>query len=132
VLGGVIARGPIRRTVTVNLVALNRLDGADAAAGALLRRYVLGLSLVAATAPMDGFLRAGCLLTPDPGDEPVWHAVGRDGRRSPLALDHDVALAYAQTAAAAFGVGEAKSVTFDKTRAKNDLKDKKPAKAAGD
>ena len=117
--GGVIARGPIRRTVTVNLVALRRLDGED---GPALRRYVLGLALVAATAPMDGFLRAGCLLTPDPDAEARWEIVGRDGRRAPLDLDHDAARAYAERAAAAFGVGEAKSVAFDKSRAKDDLK----------
>jgi CRISPR-associated protein Csb1 len=29
-----------------------------------LRHYILGLTLVAAIEPIDGFLRAGCLLTP--------------------------------------------------------------------
>lgn len=132
ILGGVIARGPIRRDVTVNLVALRRLDGED---GGKLRRYVLGLALVAATAPMDGFLRAGCLLTPDPDAEATWQAVGRDGRRNPVALGHDAALAYAQSAAQVFGVAAARTVTFDKARAVDDLpkeKDKKAAKADGD
>ena len=54
-----IARGPIRRDVTIKLIALRRLNGAN---GQALRRYVPGLALVAATAPLDGFLRA-CLLT---------------------------------------------------------------------
>ena len=44
--GGIIARGPIRRDVTVNLIALRRLNGEN---GEALRRYVLGLALVAAT-----------------------------------------------------------------------------------
>jgi hypothetical protein len=51
--------------VTVNLVALRQLGGDD---GEALRAYVLGLALVAAAEPQDGFLRQGCLLTPDPAD----------------------------------------------------------------
>src|SRR5262245_138056 len=46
--GGVVARGPIVRDVTVNLIALRRLEGANAPK---LRHYILGLSLVAATEP---------------------------------------------------------------------------------
>ena len=49
--GGVIARGPIRRDVTINLIALRRLEGEN---GRTLRRYILGLAIVAASAPMDG------------------------------------------------------------------------------
>jgi hypothetical protein len=62
VLGGVIARGAIQRDITVNLVALRRLNGDQ---GQALRRYILGISLVAAIEPMDAFLRQGCLLVPD-------------------------------------------------------------------
>jgi CRISPR-associated protein Csb1 len=119
--GGVIARGPIRRDVTVNLIALRRLDGEH---GEALRRYVLGLALVAATAPMDGFLRAGCLLTPDPDAQGEWTEVARSGERRPVALDQDIALAYAQAAATAFGVGQDRQVQFDKKRAVEDLKAK--------
>lgn len=121
VLGGVIAHGPIRRDVTVNLIALRRLDGEN---GEALRRYVLGLALVAATAPMDGFLRAGCLLTPDPDAPDDWTEVARSGERRPGAIDQRLALAYAQAAATAFGVGEDKQVQFDKKRAVADLKAK--------
>ncbi|HMV70226.1 MAG TPA: type I-U CRISPR-associated RAMP protein Csb1/Cas7u, partial [Myxococcota bacterium] len=60
--GGVIAEGPIRRDVTVNLVALRRLDGDR---GPELRRYLLGLALIAAAEPLDPFLRQGCVLVPD-------------------------------------------------------------------
>jgi CRISPR-associated protein Csb1 len=52
--GGVVARGAIERTITVNLVALRKLHGENAQN---LRRYILGLALVAATEPLDGFLR---------------------------------------------------------------------------
>ena len=117
--GGVIANGPIRRDVTVNLVALRRLEGGD---GRTLRRYILGLALVAATAPLDGFLRSGCLLTLDPGHEPVWEAVLRNGERLSVELDEDVALGYARAAADAFGVGEDRDVRFDKDYAMADAK----------
>lgn len=115
--GGIVVRGEIRRTVTVNLVALRRLGGDD---GPALRRYVLGLALVAATAPLDGFLRQGCLLTPDPDAPASWAAVGRDGRREAVTLDGDAVLTLAQEAAVAFGVRESRSVPFDKARAKAD------------
>lgn len=119
--GGVIARGPIRRDVTVNLVALRRLEGEN---GRALRRYVLGLALVAAAAPMDGFLRAGCLLVQDPEDELQWHSVERNGQRHRVGLDAAIALRYAEGAAADFGVGESHTVAFDKKLAKEDTKAK--------
>ncbi|AXQ96313.1 type I-U CRISPR-associated RAMP protein Csb1/Cas7u (plasmid) [Cereibacter azotoformans] len=115
--GGVIARGVIRRDVTVNLVALRRLQGEESE---LLQRYVLGLALVAATAPQDGFLRAGCQLVPA-GPLTV-QRVARDGTRTDIALDHATALSYAQKAASAFGVGASRTVAFDKTRAKDDAR----------
>ena len=122
--GGVIANGPIRRDVTVNLVALRRLDGGD---GPALRRYILGLALVSATAPQDGFLRAGCLLTPDPEDEAVWHQVERTGARLAAELDEEVAFRYARAAADAFGVGEDREVSFDKDYARADAKTRRSA-----
>jgi CRISPR-associated protein Csb1 len=126
--GGVVARGPIARDITVNLVALRRLDGES---GAALRRYVLGLSLVAAIEPMDAFLRQGCLLVPDATVAAQWVLVGRRGERSPVALEEGAVLAYAQSAAAAFGVGQNKRVSFDNKRAKEDArKADKKAKAS--
>jgi CRISPR-associated protein Csb1 len=107
--GGIVARGEIRRDVTINLVALRRLGGERADD---LRRYILGLSLVAATAPQDGFLRAGCHLVPA-GPISV-ERVDRDGMRTALTLDHATARAFAEQAAAAFGVAERRRVEFDK------------------
>lgn len=128
--GGVVARGPIERDVTVNLVALRRLKGDD---GPTLRRYVLGLALVAATHTPEAFLRQGCLLTLDPSASGQWKAVARDGQRSPLALTEDIAVAYGERAAKAFGVGSDSNrrVAFRKDFAQDDLKElekKKPAK----
>lgn len=123
--GGVVVRGGVRRDVTVNLVALRQLNGEE---GEALRRYVLGLALVAATEPQDGFLRQGCLLTPDPDEDPDWTLVERSGKRVALSFGADAALAYAQKAAARFGVGGDRQVAFSKARAKEDLPAAKEAK----
>lgn len=125
--GGVVPRGPIEREVTVNLLALRQLRGERVDE---LRRYVLGLALVAATHPLDGFLRQGCLLVPDPSEPAVWTVVERSGKRSPIVLDETSALNYARTAAQKFGVGADRTVHFAKARAKADVKkaDKKSAK----
>jgi CRISPR-associated protein Csb1 len=126
--GGIIARGDIERSVTVNLIALRRLGGSNAEA---LRRYVLGLSLVAAAEPVEAFLRAGCMITPKPGSESIWTKVARDGTRSAIALSSQVARDYASAAAQAFGVGPSKRVDFRKDFASADAKlaDKEAAKA---
>lgn len=127
-LGGVVARGPIDRDVTLNLVALRRLTGDN---GQALRRYILGLSLVAAIEPMDAFLRQGCLLVPDERSPAQWALVGREGNRDPISLTDGIVQEYACAAAMAFGVGESKVIAFDKARAKKDVEEtKKPEKKA--
>jgi CRISPR-associated protein Csb1 len=125
--GGVVARGAIERTVTVNLVALRRLGGENAQN---LRRYILGLALVAASEPLDGFLRQGCLLVPDEKAPAAWEAVARDGTRAAVALSAAVALDYAGVAAEKFGVGPDRRIAFKKELAQADLKelDKKKEK----
>jgi CRISPR-associated protein Csb1 len=125
--GGVIARGPIERVVTVNLVALRKLDGENSQN---IKRYILGLALVAATAPLDGFLRQGCLLVPDEKSPAQWIAVARSGSRTPVELTAAIALEYAKAAADKFGVGQNRRVAFKKELAQADLKelDKKKEK----
>ena len=125
-LGGVIARGQIHRDVTVNLVALHRLNAGNPN-GEDLRRYILGLSLVAATAPSDPFLRQGCLLVPDTEAVPQWQLVERNGTRREVGLTEDLAKNYAEQAAKAFNVWkkERKTVRFEKDLAKNDTKKSK-------
>jgi len=125
--GGVIARGPIERVITVNLVALRKLNGESAQN---LRRYILGLALVAATAPLDGFLRQGCLLVPDEKSSAQWLAVARSGSRTPVELTAAIALEYAKAAADKFGRGQDRRVAFKKELAQADLKelDKKKEK----
>ncbi|HTT83816.1 MAG TPA: type I-U CRISPR-associated RAMP protein Csb1/Cas7u [Rhizomicrobium sp.] len=125
--GGVVARGTIERIITVNLVALRKLGGEN---GQELKRYILGLALVAAVEPLDGFLRQGCLLVPDEKEPAEWVAVARDGVRRPVGLSAAVALDYAKASANKFGVGPNRRVVFKKELAQADLKelDKKKGK----
>lgn len=116
--GGVRVRGDIWRDVTVNLIALRQLGGEN---GQELRRYVLGLALVAATESQDGFLRQGCFLTLDPDHPAQWNVVERTGRRTPVTLEPGVARDYAFTVAERFGVGKDRLVQFQKERARADL-----------
>lgn len=125
-LGGVIARDGITLDVTVNLVALRRLRGQGD--GSALRRYILGLALVAAVEPLDGFYRQGCLLTPDPETASRWVAVQRDGSRPAVELTAELAREYAKRAAKAFGVGSDRTEPFSKERAKADVSAEKTAK----
>ena len=117
--GGILVNGEIRRTITINLVALRYLRCEESWA---LRRYVLGLSLVSATAPFDSFLRQGCHLTPDPDTRAVWMAVARDGTREEVTLDAEDVLNFARDAAKKFGVGGDHKVSFKKEKAKKDEK----------
>jgi CRISPR-associated protein Csb1 len=119
-LGGIVARGPIVRDVTINLVALRRLHGGDAPN--VLRRYILGISLVAVTEPLDGFLRAGCLLVPKAGAKAPWIEVARTGERSELALETAAVRSFAADAAGKFGIATDRVVKFDPKLAKDDLK----------
>lgn len=117
--GGIVVHGGTFRDVTVNLVALRTLDGPN---GSALRRYILGLTLVAATASLDGFLRQGCLLVPDPDFSVSWSQVTRMGERKTIALTSDVAFDYAQGAAKDFGVADGEAFHFDKELARADVR----------
>ena len=121
--GGVIADGGIRRDATLGLAAIRQLHaGADAEQARVLRRYILGLSLVAFTAQTESYLRQGCTLVGNRENPREFVEVYPDGRREPSKVTHDVALQFATDAAAAFGVGESRTVPFEKERAKSDVK----------
>lgn len=84
VLGGVLVKGRVEREVTVNLVALRGLRGANDDETNAIRKYLLGLSLKAATADIELFLREGCLLRyAENGD--AWFQVPRRGEPTPVA-----------------------------------------------
>ena len=118
--GGVIAKGDIRREVTLQVAALRLLRGTTDDETRKLRAYLLGLALVAFTKPAVGFLRQGCNLVLDGDRKPESKVVFPDGRRKISEITHDAALAFAKQAAAAFGVGESKTVKFDTKLAKDE------------
>jgi CRISPR-associated protein Csb1 len=86
-----------------------------------LRRYILGLSFVALTAPAQTYLRQGCNLVPDIDKPRSFMLVNADGTRSELKLTHEQAMSFAKLAANDFGVGASESVKFDPSLAKKDL-----------
>jgi CRISPR-associated protein Csb1 len=133
--GGVHVRegGEIRRDASLNLVAVRALGAASQAGdGTLrLRRYILGLSLVALTAPQETFLREGCQLVPDTDRPAEWRLVHYDGTRKPFLLSHEKALAYAEAAANAFAVIQERKAEFRSDVAKGELaKSKEERKAS--
>ncbi|GBD31889.1 hypothetical protein HRbin33_00850 [bacterium HR33] len=120
--GGVLVEQEIRRDATLNLVALRALRAGRDADPLPLRRYILGLSLVAFTAPQETFLREGCQLVPDPDRPSTWSLVKHDGSREEnFEVAHEQALEYAKATATEFGVGPNKQATFDSTRARGEL-----------
>ena len=89
VLGGVLASGSIERDVTVNLVALRAINGADEDGTKSVRQYLLALALIAATAEINLFLREGCHLRYANDDR--WHAIPRRGEIEPVDLSSEAA-----------------------------------------
>jgi CRISPR-associated protein Csb1 len=129
--GGVIAKGGIRRDATLGLAALNLIAaGTDKEATLALRRYLLGLALVAVTKLPSGYLRQGTILVLDPDQKRKFDEVFPNGKRQPATITHEQALEFATATAKAFGVGASRTVEFDAERAKKDLTPEKDAKAA--
>jgi hypothetical protein len=83
-----------------------------------LRRYILGLALVALT-QRDGQqfnLREGCLLRVR--ESSVWKAVPFEGEETGISVDADVALTFAQAASKNFRVQTfERAFVFDKEKA---------------
>jgi CRISPR-associated protein Csb1 len=115
--GGVRVAGEIRRDITINLSAIRRLrvpsatDPAKSDSGRTLtlRRYILGLSLVAATARTEDKynLREGCQLRQRSGFTPVWREVRFEGDDDNCqGLTPERCEQYARLAANEFGVAK--------------------------
>lgn len=100
--GGVVAEGGIRRDAVLNLIALRSLDSTKDTHK--LRRYILGLCLVALTAPHDMSLREGCHLISVEDRPAQWKVVRHDGKRSAFDMTHKDALDFAKMAADDFAV----------------------------
>ena len=116
--GGIRVRGRIERTTILNLTAMRALGALAEHERQALQRYILGLALLAAVAPIDLFLRQGCLLVQSLEEPPISELVYRNGRREPLSIASEEAEAYARAAAESFGVGENRTAKFDKKTAK--------------
>jgi len=115
--GGVRVYGKIIRQTEVNLVALRALavmeNGELKADETLkLRRYILGLSLIAAIAQPDYNLRAGCLLVGDPEAATKAQVVTPDGKRATFEWDAETIIAYAKAVAADFKQAEGGEFNF--------------------
>jgi CRISPR-associated protein Csb1 len=119
--GGVIATGGIRRDASLHLAALRTIFAEDEEKTLILRRYIFGLAITAFTYAGAGYLRQGCNLVVDAEKGREFKAVYPDGRREPVTMTHAEAVALAQSAAAAFGVGQNREVAFEKARAEADL-----------
>lgn len=119
--GGILAKGGMRRDALLNLAALRRFQvPGDAEATMALRRYLLGVSLVALTAPQDSSLREGGELVADAERPAEWATVEHSGKRTKTAVAHAEAKSFAQAAASAFGVGEARAANFDTKKARKE------------
>jgi CRISPR-associated protein Csb1 len=78
VLGGIFVHDRIEREVTISLVALRALKSATETESRQIHRYLLALSLIAAVADVNLFLRSGCQLQiPEAND--CWRVVPRRG-----------------------------------------------------
>ncbi len=130
--GGVIATGGVRRDATLGLAAIRLLfAGKDEKKTLALRRYIFGLALTAFTHHSSGYLRQGCLLVVDPEKPREFVEVHPTGERKPLTVTHGDALQFATEAARAFGVGDSKTVPFEKERAVRDVKGEGDTKTKG-
>jgi CRISPR-associated protein Csb1 len=125
------AIGSIRRDATVGLPALRRLavlednGSLSAERTKALRRYILGLAIVALTAPPESFLRQGCNLVPDYEKPREFQLVNYDGTRVDLVLSHEESLQFAMDARMAYGIDTSERVrNFDPSIAEKAGEDK--------
>lgn len=122
--GGIIAKGGIRRDATLAIAALKLINASNDEATKKLRRYILGLALVAFTKLPGGYLRQGTILVSDPDKERTAKEVYANGTRKDFTISHADVLAYARAVAADFVVGANQDVAFDAEKAKKDLEGK--------
>jgi CRISPR-associated protein Csb1 len=133
--GGVRVYGNIVRQTEVNLVALRSLavleKGQVKADETLkLRRYILGLSLIAAIAQTDYNLRAGCLLVGDPDSPAKAGIVTPDGKRVAFDWDAETIIAYTQAVAKDFAKDAGGDFTFKPESVKEAINKKAAEKEA--
>jgi CRISPR-associated protein Csb1 len=137
--GGVRVFGQIVRRTEINLVALRsvavtKAGKIDAPETLKLRRYLLGLSLVAGRVQNAYNLRQGCLLVPVADPAPAAQVVLPSGQRQPFAWEFSTSFDFAQAAAKDYGVWTkdpvAEEFAFQPDKVKAALKAKTDEKAA--
>jgi CRISPR-associated protein Csb1 len=131
--GGVRVYGKIVCQTEINLVDLCALavpkgDGVDEAETLKLRRYILGLCLVAGRVQPNYNLRQGCLLVLKAGTQPAAEVVYPSGERRPFAWDLKTAVEFATSAAKDFGIGPGGEHPFEKSMVDARLKEKQQEK----
>jgi CRISPR-associated protein Csb1 len=115
-LGGVRVK-EIRRLGLLNLNVIRNLKGVDKEQTELLQKYLFGLALVAFVCPAELDLREGCELAHQiESNREI--SLRRLGSEESCSVTPEFALAYAESAASSFGVGENRVVEFDKKLAK--------------
>ncbi|MFZ4984437.1 MAG: type I-G CRISPR-associated RAMP protein Csb1/Cas7g [Blastocatellia bacterium] len=128
--GGVRVYGQIVRRTQINLARLRSLavtanDTIDYEATLRLRRYILGLSLVAGRVQPNYDLREGCLLHTR---KTVSQLVYANGENQPFNWEIADSFSYAGNAATAFGVGPSREVNFNTKDAQQEVEDLKKGK----
>jgi CRISPR-associated protein Csb1 len=137
--GGVRVFGRIIRRTEINLVALRsvavvKAGKIDAPETLKLRRYLLGVSLVAGRVQNAYNLRQGCLLVPVADLATAPQVVLPSGQRQPFAWEFGPSYEFAEAAAKDFGVWTkdpvAEEFTFQPEKVNAALKAKTDEKAA--
>ena len=137
--GGVRVFGRIIRRTEINLVALRSLAAVkagkiDAPETLKLRRYLLGLSLVAGRVQNAYNLRQGCLLVPVADPAPAAQVVPPSGQRQAFTWEFGPSYEFAEAAAKDFGIWSkapvAEEFAFQPDKVKAALKAKTDEKAA--
>jgi len=137
--GGVRVFGSIIRRTEINLVALRSIavvkaGKIDAPETLKLRRYLLGLSLVAGRVQNAYNLRQGCLLVPVADPAPGAQVVLPSGQRQAFAWEFGPSYEFAEAAAKDYGAWTkdpvAKEFAFQPDKVKAALKAKTEEKAA--
>ena len=126
--GGVVANDRIAREALLNLVALRSIGSADPEATLKLRRYILGLSLIAFIAPAQLYLRQGCLLVVSSAKAAERKIVWRTGQRGDFDLTEAQVIDFARSSAQEFGVGPEVRAVFLPERVKTTAEDKSAKK----
>jgi CRISPR-associated protein Csb1 len=106
----------IVRDACLNLVVLRSLgsESSTPEGNNILRRYILGLALVAFSAPPETNLREGCQLILSADRHANWQLVKYDGSRSDFPITPELALEFANAAADEFKVQQpAQPATFN-------------------